>query len=1000
MDGLLTAVKTVGNRQELPVSTPSQRRERSSPARGVQEVAAQSKINSPEDALQVLQSSPDKARVAQVLDFLDPARATQDGFNITIPSATAAQILHSLITTIIPDHWNSLRSVNDTESLPEGGHIKPRAALLRCLSSVAGIGALVAQLRALLANQSSAKSEKRSGNQLVIQDLIAVLSSVLKPHTLLFDLYVTASKHVEQPAQRQIMWKELISLLAAGKVLSVASEGFFTIKDLAVPRSIQWVGDGSLYASWIGRCIHHMASTIQVKDSNAWNCLAQFTARSLSLGYTDSVVNEIYDGLLIQGDVSSGRFGMFLDNLRRHDQLSFFKSVLHDLERRYLRPLPGGLESSLDDPNRRKAIGGVSAIVAAVLRDRDALQTQLSEWLVTGVETNIRGIDFRRALLTSFRGHQGSILDILSKSLDIFGDKLHIKHTPTRGQEANTQVILLAAGHVHRLCPDQLRPFTQSGTYLTAISNRLAASSHRSRFLGMVVGMALSKLVDPPEKAMKFDLEEMEGEEAQWYMRLTNVEDKMGSIDDLKGLENNNSAEQAPKKSNQHTPKARRKGQTRLSGTTSKIVSIEEISEEESDDDQFLPYEKPDTDASDSEDDPTLINRSKPSAPVYIRDLLACLRDTDNAERYNLGISTAPTLIRRKASFGTEVAENSEALALTVAGLQDKYNLPKFQEYKLQSEIALLVAYPLTMGQWFVHTLFNADLSQSQRSTILVALGLSARELAGHGTKDADAMGLPPAPNSPFPSKRLPSNLEATYSTTTNPISTISKKLSQATLQPLALDAADSLTGPNALKVRTFSSRMEVEKKRREKEQQKRQKGIPKDLHKILSNGFFFPLTNAFAVLIYSTSSTNVHNPFLIPQLLHLFVQTVTLVLSTLGPNSPNLFNLTHESLALLITLHNLPVATEPTVLPAILSLFLAVVDLNISSGSTGEERLVTEFATQVIEMREWVDGVFERASKEDEEVRMLAAGIMVKLGEVMERYQGRLLGTNLGFGY
>lgn len=86
--------------------------------------------------------------------------------------------------------------------------------------------------------------------------------------------------------------------------------------------------------------------------------------------------------------------------------------------------------------------------------------------------------------------------------------------------------------------------------------------------------------------------------------------------------------------------------------------------------------------------------------------------------------------------------------------------------------------------------------------------------------------------------------------------------------------------------------------------------------------------------------------------------------------------------------------------LRAILSLFLAVVDLNISSGSVGEERLVTEFVTQVMEMREWADSIFERSSKEEEEVRMLCAGIMVKLGEVMERYQGRLLGTNLGFGY
>lgn len=52
------------------------------------------------------------------------------------------------------------------------------------------------------------------------------------------------------------------------------------------------------------------------------------------------------------------------------------------------------------------------------------------------------------------------------------------------------------------------------------------------------------------------------------------------------------------------------------------------------------------------------------------------------------------------------------------------------------------------------------------------------------------------------------------------------------------------------------------------------------------------------------------------------------------------------------------------------------------------------------MEIREWVNQVFESAAKEDEEVRMLAAGVLVKLGEVMERYQGRLMGMGLGFEY
>lgn len=109
---------------------------------------------------------------------------------------------------------------------------------------------------------------------------------------------------------------------------------------------------------------------------------------------------------------------------------------------------------------------------------------------------------------------------------------------------------------------------------------------------------------------------------------------------------------------------------------------------------------------------------------------------------------------------------------------------------------------------------------------------------------------------------------------------------------------------------------------------------------------------------------------------------------------------MTSDTLTLLISLHSSPVATESMVLESLLSLFLAVVDVNISAGSIGEERLVNEFAQQIVEMREWVGGVFERAPKGDEQVRILAAGVMVKLGEVMERYQSRLLGINSGFSF
>ena len=230
------------------------------------------------------------------------------------------------------------------------------------------------------------------------------------------------------------------------------------------------------------------------------------------------------------------------------------------------------------------------------------------------------------------------------------------------------------------------------------------------------------------------------------------------------------------------------------------------------------------------------------------------LRDSENVERYHLAISSAPSLIRRKTGFGTELTENMEELALLVVGLQDENNLPKFHEYRLQSMIALLVALPLKMGRWFSAIYFDGDISQTQRSAILTALGLSARELAGNGEEDAKMLGLPAMPDASFPSKKLSAALEALYRTDESPISSLTKQLSQASLQPLAANAADAVSGPDALKVRTFSSRMEVEKKRQQREAQ-RQKSTVKDIHKVLSEGFFYPLTGRFEMMMMQFSS-------------------------------------------------------------------------------------------------------------------------------------------------
>ena len=184
---------------------------------------------------------------------------------------------------------------------------------------------------------------------------------------------------------------------------------------------------------------------------------------------------------------------------------------------------------------------------------------------------------------------------------------------------ANAQIVLMSASYTNQLDPTSVQQVGHSSIFLNAISNRLAAASARSRFLGMAVGMALSQLTEPPGKAMKFDLEEMETEEALWYLNLVKTKDSIGSLEPI------GSTLQATR----HLPRSRietklepsSRPKDRPNPRSVKVMSIEEIEstdEEnaEDDDDDLVPYEKPDADASDSEDDPTLVRRGKPAAPV------------------------------------------------------------------------------------------------------------------------------------------------------------------------------------------------------------------------------------------------------------------------------------------------------------------------------------------------------------------------------------------------
>ncbi|KAF2964780.1 hypothetical protein GQX73_g8815 [Xylaria multiplex] len=582
------------------------------------------------------------------------------------------------------------------------------------------------------------------------------------------------------------------------------------------------------------------------------------------------------------------------------------------------------------------------------------------------------------------------------------------------GHAAHAQVLLLSAGYVHRSTPMKLTILLRSSVYLNAVSNRLAVSQSRARFLGMVVGEALSGLVHGKESKLDFKMEEMTTEEADWYKSLVHVSDKAGPLDPLRTSMSPSQARSSDKPA--RIAKKPSPPQPRKAPAKAGFI-IEEVEDgDEQEDPDLVPYAKPDSDAEDSDDDPTLINRNKPKAPVYIRDLISYLRDTENYDKQKLALTTAPTLIRRKANYGTEVVSHAEDLASLLIGLQDKFELENFYNLRLQGMVAVVVAQPKKMAPWFAKTFFDGDYSLSQRASILVVLGLSGREIAGFEISEY-------APTAHFPSKTLPSKVEKHYlqpssvsnrlqaganlkALPPNALDTLAQSLSQTFLAPMAAEAADAATGPDALKLSSFTSRLEKSQASSSLTSKRRGiRSIPNTTASLISTSFFFPLSSRFQAAMRSSAMTKI---IFQPYLLALYLKTLGLLIHAAGPSTLALPQMTAELWDLVLGVRGRCLGSntaggegegDMAVTHAVLLALAALLDVN-----EGDVRgLCERQGRQVVESMEWVGNVFHNTrggegAGEENDVKMLAAGILIRLREAVDKYQAVLMGDLVGF--
>ncbi|KAH7399295.1 telomere length regulation protein-domain-containing protein [Pyrenochaeta sp. MPI-SDFR-AT-0127] len=949
MADFLTAVSTKKTKEAEPLL-------REAKSQDIQETV---QVNSRETVLQVLKNKPNPVTLHKALIAL-----TAPDFSLVLPEPLNASIAYQLVKDTIPNYWRALRDSTETN------------LIAKVLRNPTGLGHIITWLRSLVADSRERRAPGDARNTSEhIEDVLELLDRILhddETSVLILRNILARGKNF---AQKKLLWKEYLAQIASGRLLALVAEAEDVLKVNHSSRNPSWIADGSVFAEWLGRNIGTLMKSVRGNEQYP-TAVAELCSKALGLGYTDRVVGSFLPSLIDNCDLED--FTDLLIKMKSFEQRKYLNALTNFAVKQYL----SSDVASKDDTHLTSStpVSGVAAVFYSIIKSsglqKEHFVSSLTRSTIPSLDDSLAA---RRSVIAALATDPDSLHTLLENCIRLFGDSVYVKHTPVLQQEVLAQNLALCSGYVHRSQPMFLTMMAKSTYHVNGMSNRLGTPSARARFLGIAVGVAISKMVDKPDLQLKFDLDGSEAVEAKFYQRLTELEDGIGAIKDLKTEDKSGTLVKAFKqKPRPRVKPSKAPAITEITGP--RIIEI--VSESEDEDDDLITYEKPDSDPEDDGEDPETINRNKPTAPVYIRDLIAGLRDQENYDRHQLALSTAASLIRRKANFGTEVTDHLESLATILTGLQDNLELEGFAQQKQQALIAVLLAKPAQMAQWFARSFFSGDYSLTQRIAMLTTLGLGARELAG--VKDSATENLIPAEPS-FPSKQLPPHLHKIYteSKNANPVAKISSSMAREMLSPLASQAADQLSGPNILKVRTFSSRMEVEKKR--------QKPIPNALAQIVADNFFFPLTGRWWLQMRSSSDSIYCSTHLLPP----FLQTLSILLNASGPNTLALPQMTREYWDLLLSVRGLA-SKDKNILGALLFGFLMLLETN-----ENKERLATEQGKELMETQAWVQMVFQElgaGSEEDERVRVLAAGVVVRCQEVIEKYQRRMVGAFMDY--
>jgi telomere length regulation protein len=281
MDSILTPVSTTYKTQGKKDDALIELVKRKEP-----DLQASFRATTPSEALEVLKHEPDHDALIQTLRFLGNGGPD---FVITSPNPIASQLVHVLVTEILPSYWSVLSAENRSAKTEQkkSKQSTELELLLRCLRSVTGLNALLLALKRNIQISKDSKKSRSINVQEILAILLQALEALLEGSTTIERIWRDIWESSDSKAPRKATWAEFLGLVGGGKLLGSAAEAEDVVNSLgAAVGKRHWIGNGNMYGTWLAMNIRHWARNIRPESKTEWKCCAELLTKSFRLGTT------------------------------------------------------------------------------------------------------------------------------------------------------------------------------------------------------------------------------------------------------------------------------------------------------------------------------------------------------------------------------------------------------------------------------------------------------------------------------------------------------------------------------------------------------------------------------------------------------------------------------------------------------------------------------------------------------------------------------------------